>query len=230
MEPMEYTDWGMDENGIASALWSGAKGGYHTYRAKRLTEKAERHKRKAAEAWKNPGSHIPGNALQIRYRRTGGQLYYHNFKPGVRMIVNGNGTVTLAGRERVWADDRWPGFWDKYGHHRNPGRRRMARRRSSGGGISTTNLLLLGAAGFLVWKSGLLSSLGIGGPSLTPVQRPGDLQAFIPQPNAFWINPDTGIWVQAGADGVPPGSVPPWRLMSDQEYAQVVMGTGGTGS
>jgi hypothetical protein len=65
---------------------------------------------------------------------------------------------------------------------------------------------------------------------MQPVQRAGDAQPFLPQPHAFWINPNTSEWVQAGNDGLPPGSVPPWRLMSDAEYTQLVTGTGGTGS
>lgn len=64
---------------------------------------------------------IPGRALEIRYRRTDGHRYRHAFRQPVRMETNADGSVTLRGRARVWADDREAGFAR---YLENPGRKR----------------------------------------------------------------------------------------------------------
>jgi hypothetical protein len=65
---------------------------------------------------------IPGEATEIRYRRTGplAGRYYHRFRPGVRMRANRDGSVTLRGRNKIHAVESEPGFWDKYGGRANP--------------------------------------------------------------------------------------------------------------
>lgn len=145
----------MTENpGIFSSMWKGAKSGYHSYRASRYEEKARRHKEMAA---RNPRRRmIPGTAVQIRYRRSGAQrgMYYHDFKPGVRMVANADGSVTLRGPRTIHAVDTEPGFWQRYGHGRERGMARRRRRNPNRGnslGMSTTNLLLLAVGGYFVY-------------------------------------------------------------------------------
>jgi hypothetical protein len=75
-----------------------------------------------------PRPAIPGRATEIRYRRTDRRHYRHPFGPGVTMRANKGGepappgSVTLVPRRgtTIHADDRDPGFWDRYGHHQNP--------------------------------------------------------------------------------------------------------------
>ena len=170
---------------------------------------------------------IPGYVTELRYKRTGAAKghYFHPFKPGVKMLALNDGSVKLVGPKRIHADDSEPGFWERYGHRRggqNVARRRRRARRSRGRGKGDNTLLLVGAAvlGYM-----FLTGRGVGAaiPPAT-IQRPGDAQAFIPQPGEFWINPNTQEWVQAGADGLPPGTVPPWRVMSQSEYVSLVSG------
>jgi len=75
-------------------------------------------------------AHIPGRVLEIRYDRNG-TYYKHEFKPGVKQRINPDGSVTLYHpARRLWANDREPGFWKRYGHHHsNPRGGRMARQR-----------------------------------------------------------------------------------------------------
>lgn len=138
--------------GILSSMWKGAKSGYHSYRASRYEEKAARHRKKAQG---NPRRRmIPGTAVQIRYRRSGAQrgMYYHDFKPGVRMVANADGSVTLRGPRKIHAVDTEPGFWQRYGHGKERGMRNARRRRSSGGGMDMSTLLLLAVGGYVVYR------------------------------------------------------------------------------
>lgn len=75
----------------------------------------------------SPGR-IPGDVVELRYRRSGPLrgYYRHEFKPGVRMHGNADGSVTLRGPARLHALDTEPDFWHRYGERRK-GRGRMAR-------------------------------------------------------------------------------------------------------
>lgn len=76
---------------------------------------------------RNP-SHIPGAVVEVRYRRSPGKYFQHTFKPGVHQRNNADGSVTLYHpSRRIWADDREPGFWRKYGDHNPRGGSRMAK-------------------------------------------------------------------------------------------------------
>jgi hypothetical protein len=91
---------------------------------------------------------IPGEATEIRYRRTGALAgrYYHRFRPGVRMHANRDGSVTLRGIRKLHAVESEPGFWDKY---QNPPRRRQGSgRRPASDGLLW---LVLGVA-VAVWS------------------------------------------------------------------------------
>lgn len=208
--------------GIGSALWGGAKAGYYTYRAGRLEGKAKKYREKASAAYKNPRV-IPGTALEIRYRRaTDGKLYYHPFMGPVTMVANGDGSVTLRGGKRIWADDRERGFWERYGHtkrRRNPS---MARRRRRRRGGDNTMLWLLGAgAAFLFWPQ-ISQALGVatGG----AVSTGG--QSIIPQgSDAIWFSDSyTGGGGEFFVGALPPGSAPPWRLASTTEIGSMEAG------
>lgn len=196
--------------GIGHAIWSGVKGGYYTYRAGRLEGKAKRYRERARAAFANPRT-IPGSALEVRYRRSDGKLYYHPFEGPVKMVANHDGSVTLRGARRIWADDREPGFWQRYGHHRrrrNPVARR--RRRSD----NTMLWLLGGAAAFFFWPQ-ISQALGVGGG--TPVSTGG--QSIIPQAGtAIWYSdPYQGGGGEFFTGMLPPGASPPWRLASATE-------------
>lgn len=213
--------------GVGAALWGGVKGGYYyyTYRAGRLEGKAKKYRERAKTAFANPRV-IPGTALEVRYRRaTDGKLYYHPFTGPVKMMANADGSVTLRGGKRIWADDREAGFWDRYGHHpkqrRNP---RMARRRRRGrrrGGDNTMLWILGGAAAFLFWPQ-ISQALGVatGG----AVSTGG--QAIIPQgASAIWYSdPYTGGGGEFFVGALPPGSAPPWRLASATEIGGMESG------
>lgn len=206
--------------GIGSALWGGAKAGYYTYRAGRLEGKAKRYRERATAAFKNPRV-IPGTALEVRYRRaTDGKLYYHPFTGPVKMMANADGSVTLRGGKRIWADDRERGFWDRYGHskrRRNPSMARRRRRKND-----NTMLWVLGAgAAFLFWPQ-ISQALGVatGG----AVSTGG--QSIIPQgSSAIWFSdPYTGGGGEFFVGSLPPGSAPPWRLASTTEIGVMESG------
>jgi len=138
--------------GVLSSVWSGAKSGYHGFRASRYEDKAKKHRAMAARYPRR--RMMPGMATEIRYRRTGAQpgMYYHPFKGGVKMYANGDGSVTLRGRQRIHAVDSEPGFWERYGHGRKGMRRNPRRGSSKLFGMDTTTLLLVGGALFLLYR------------------------------------------------------------------------------
>lgn len=209
------------ENGIGSALWGGAKAGYYTYRAGRLEGKAKRYRERATSAMQNPRV-IPGNALEVRYRRaTDGKLYYHPFEGPVKMVANSDGSVTLRGGRRIWADDRETGFWEKYGHSKRRRNPSMARRRR-GRRKDNTMLWVLGAVGaFMFWPQ-ISQALGVatGG----AVSTGG--QSIIPQPSSsvWYSDPYTGGDSTFFVGSLPPGSAPPWRLASATEIGLMESG------
>jgi hypothetical protein len=194
--------------GIGSAIWKGAKSGYYSYRASRLESKAKRYREKAAA---NPRT-IPGTALEIRYRRnTDGKLYYHPFEGPVTMKANRDGSVTLRGRKRIWADDREPGFWERYGHGRGKRRNPVARRRRGG---DNTMLWLIGGAALLFFWNRPAQAVSTGG------------QPIIPQPsNSVWYSdPYQGGGGEFFTGMLPPGASPPWRLASATEIGNMEAG------
>jgi len=96
--------------------------------------------------WNTPG-HIPGEALEVKYRRGAGKYYSHTFRPGVRQRRNANGSITLYHpKHRLWADDREHGFWDRYGDGHNP------RRGGSRGMDPWMKYALIGLAVYLIIK------------------------------------------------------------------------------
>ena len=80
---------------------------------------------------------VPGRALEIRYLRSDERRYRHPFGPRVRMIANRDGSVTLRGPRRIWADDEAPGFGR---YLSNPPR--CATRRSVAGGFSLSTFVV----------------------------------------------------------------------------------------
>lgn len=199
---------------IASSLWSGAKAGYYTYRAGRLEGKAKRYREKARQSFQVNPRTIPGSALEVRYRRaTDGKLYYHPFEGPVKMVANADGSVTLRGGKRLWADDREPGFWERYGHHPKRRRNPMARRRRRRGGDNTFLWLLGGAALLLFWNrpAGAVSTGG---------------QAIIPQPTdtVWYSDPYAGGGGEYFVSSLPPGSAPPWRIASAVDVGNMESG------
>lgn len=205
----------MARNGVGSALWSGAKAGYYTYRAGRLEGRAKRYRERARVAFSPNPRTIPGSALEVRYRRaTDGKLYYHPFTEPVTMIANADGSVTLRGGKRIWADDRERGFWTRYGHQRrNAGMARRRRRRRRGDGDNTWLFLLSGAALLFFW------------PRITGAVSTGG-QAIIPQgAEAIWYSdPYQGGGGEYFVGSLPPGSAPPWRLASTTEIGAMESG------
>jgi len=141
---------------------------------------------------------IPGEATEIRYRRTGplAGRYYHKFRPGVRMRANRNGSVTLQGPQTIHAVDSEPGFWDKYGGRANPRRRpapRTVRFRSGGrrrrgrffGGtpFNWTPLWVLGL--FWLWQA-----------------------SRAPAAAGVEVDPVTGAWLESTGNFLAPGVLP----------------------
>jgi hypothetical protein len=162
---------------------------------------------------------IPGEVLEIRYRRSGrnGGKYYHPFKPGVRMVANADGSVTLRGRQNIHADDREPGFWERYGH--GHGRRRnptMAR----GFKLDGMTLALLAGGAFLIFKGGLLDSL-----TGSMFARPaGADPATGAEPILYWFNDQTFEVVERWGT-TPPG--PGFRPASSYEVSVYGVSVGG---
>lgn len=202
--------------GIGTALWKGAKSGYYTYRAGRYEAKAKKYREKAAA---NPRV-IPGHALEVRYRRaTDGKLYYHPFEGPVKMVANADGSVTLRGGKRIWADDREAGFWDRYGHpkrRRNPSMARRRRRSND----NTMLWVIGGAAAFFFWPQ-ISQALGL---STGAVSTGG--QSIIPQgSSAIWYSdPYQGGGGEFFVGTLPPGAAPPWRLASATEIGVMESG------
>lgn len=208
------------ENGLAADMWGGAKAGYYTYRAGRLEGKAKRYREKARASFQNPRM-IPGTALEVRYRRaTDGKLYYHPFEGPVKMVANADGSVTLRGGKRIWADDRESGFWDRYGHSKRRRNPSMARRRRRRGGDNTMLWVLGAGAAFLFWPQ-ISQALGV---ATGPVSTGG--QSIIPQgSDAIWFSdPYTGGGGEFFVGALPPGSAPPWRLASTTEIGAMESG------
>ena len=203
--------------GIGHAIWSGVKGGYYTYRAGRYESKAKKYREKARSAFANPRV-IPGHALEVRYRRaTDGKLYYHPFEGPVKMVANADGSVTLRGTKRIWADDRERGFWERYGHSRKRRRNPMARRRRK---EDNTMLWLIGGAAALFFWPQISQALGTG----QPVSTGG--QSIIPQAGSsiWYSDPYQGGGGEYFTGTLPPGSSPPWRLASTTEIGSMQMG------
>lgn len=146
-------------------------------------------------------SRIPGEALEVRYRRAGPQAgkYFHPFEPGVRMYANADGSVTFRGRKRIHADDRESGFWQRYGHGRERNPRTMAKKI---GGIDV-KWLMLGAVAFFIFNSrGVTAAdLGIGGQ----------------QPIEFWVDGAGTVWRTLPTAALPSGLT---RPASEYEIAQ----------
>lgn len=119
---------------------------------------------------------IPGQALEIRYRRTDGRHYVHRFKPGVRMHTRRDGAVLLKGPRRIWADDRARGFAR---YLENPRRKDATMK-------DVMTYLLIGG---LLWLWTRSSS------------APSTAQ----QPREHWYNPTTGVFVRQ-LSLTPPGA------------------------
>lgn len=230
-------------NGLGSALWKGAKAGYHSYRATRLEEAAKRHRAKAVlNPWDvgervqfrsggrttlpahrhiNPGRRtIPGRALEIRYLRSDGKRYFHPFEPdsNVRMYANRDGSVTLRGLKRIHADDGEPGFWERYGHGRhgkvrNPRKRKRARSYGGGGG----NFWLYAGLALILYPMLTRSSYAA-------VSTGG--QFIIPQPGEtiWYSDPYQGGGGEFFTGSLPPGASPPWRIASATEIGSMQQG------
>lgn len=145
---------------------------------------------------------IPGELVQVRYRRTGSQsgMYYHDFKPGVRMYAQADGSVVLKGRKNIHADDREPGFWARYGHGkgRTMARRRRRRNPSRGGGANTGLMFLIAGGALLYFLSQRRPVLA------APTMGPSGPGATSTDADPF-NDPDTG-W------GNPPGTTDPAAL------------------
>ena len=200
----------LNRNGIGSAIWKGAKSGYYTYRASRLEGKAKRFREKAAM---NPRT-VPGTALEIRYRRaTDGKLYYHPFEGPVKMMANADGSVTLRGQRRIWADDREPGFWERYGHHPRRKRRNPMARRRRRKDNSTLWLVLGGAALYLFWPR-IAGAVSTGGQMILP--QSGE--------SVWYSDPYQGGDGAYFTGTLPPGAAPPWRLASATEIGSMQSG------
>lgn len=210
----------MTENpGFFSHVWKGAKSGYHSYRASRYEEKAKRHRTLVA----NPRA-IPGTVMQIRYRRPGAMrgLYKHDFKPGVRMVANADGSVTLRGPRKIHAVDSEPGFWQKYGHERGRGMRNARRRRASSGGMDTTTMLLLAVGGYLAYtyfsRPAFAAGLSPATAEALAAQRAGERAPGFYDPLAAWrLGEQTAgavIDPMAGAEEVPVD----WSVMPSWDW------------
>jgi hypothetical protein len=128
------------------------------------------------------------------------------------MVANADGSVTLRGTKRIWADDRERNFWERYGHkprRRNPS---MARRRRRGG--DNTMLWLLGGAALLFFWNRPAGAVSTGG------------QAIIPQGSSsiWYSDPYQGGGGEFFVGSLPPGSAPPWRLASSTEMGSMESG------
>lgn len=172
----------------------------------------------------NPGGHIPGEVIEVRYRRGRAGYYKHEFKPGVKQrrlrpgqsFTSRHNAVVLYHNSRpVWEDERTPGFWDRYGHGGNPG---MARRRQSKMG----QYLLWGGLAYLAYYYFTSQPVSTGGANQVIPQPAGTLWYADP----FQQDPSTGM---AGDQSffigsLPPGASPPWRLASAQEIQAMNLG------
>ena len=127
-----------------------------------------------------------GTALELRYRRTAAPrgYYTHAFSTPVSVGLNRDGSATLRGRrgQRVWADDRDPGF-GKYLTNPHPLRVQSDRRRT----MRRIPWMLLAVAGFLWWRA----------------------RGGTPTGTEWWVQPDTGALTWSPGTVPPaPGMVP----------------------
>ena len=183
----------------------------------------------------NPG-HIPGQALEIRYRRGSAGYYKHSFtsgtrqrrlRPGERFSHHQHSVVLYHPNRPVWEDDRIPGFQQRYGHGRG-GNNPMARRRRGGGmKFDVTTVALLAGVGYLVYTTFFAPEAT----AFEPGVSTGG-QQILPQPaGTVWYSDP----FQQSMDGMtgdqsffigslPPGSAPPWRMASGTEIAAMNLG------
>lgn len=173
----------------------------------------------------NPGGHIPGEVVEVRYKRGRSGFYKHEFKPGVKQkrlrpgqsfTARQNAVVLYHGNRPVWEDERTPGFWDRYGHGGNPG---MARR---GGKNPWGQYLLWGGLAYLVYKMMTPQPVSTGGVNQIIPQSAGSVWYADP----FQTDPQTGMSGDQSffMGSLPPGASPPWRLASDAEISALNLG------
>ncbi|MCI0371223.1 MAG: hypothetical protein L0214_07540 [candidate division NC10 bacterium] len=158
---------------------------------------------------------IPGEALEIRYRRGGAQAgkYFHPFGPGVKMYANADGSVTLRGQRRIHAEDSEPGFWERYGHR--GGRSTMANPWGTNMTRLMQYLLVGGAVYFLLLRPRSAFALPTTG---LPGQGQGQ------EPIRYWFDPTTSTVVEAwGVEA--PG--PTFRPASTYEVEAFGVAVGG---
>jgi hypothetical protein len=177
-------------------------------------------------SFENPG-HIPGEVVEVRYKRGRKGYYKHEFKPGVRQrrlrpgqsfTARQNAVVLYHGNRPVWEDERTPGFWRKYGH--GEGGNPMARRR----GQSKMNQYLLwgGLAYLAYYYFSNPSPVSTGGANQIIPQSAGSVWYADP----FQTDPSSGMSGDQSffMGPLPPGASPPWRLASDSEVSALNLG------
>lgn len=164
---------------------------------------------------------IPGDVLEVRYRRGGRDAgrYVHRFGPNVRMRLGpGRSRLSMyhAKGEPIWADERGRDFdhWVDVDHKRRRGMnpRRRRRRSSRGGGPDWTMWALIGLGVYLFARpAGAVSTGG---------------QPILAQPSStLWFSdPYTGGGGEFFQGALPPGASPPWRIASQNEAAALQQG------
>ena len=179
----------------------------------------------------NPG-HIPGQVLEVRYKRGRSGYYKHDFKPGVRQrrlragesfSTRQNAVVLYHPNRPVWEDERTPGFWSRYGHGRG-GSNPMARRRRSGaGGIDYFKVAMFAGIGYLIYSTflapGAEAGVSTGGQNILP-QSSGTVWYSDPFLTLDGMPGDQSFFIGS----LPPGGSPPWRLASVVEMAALNLG------
>lgn len=189
-------------------------------------------------AKRNPGGHIPGRVLEVRYKRGRSGYYKHDFKPGVRQrrlrpgerfSTTHNAVVLYHPNRPVWEDERTPGFWSRYGHGEG-GSNPMARRRRSGGtgGIDYFKVAMFAGVGYLIYATFLAP--GASAMTFDPGVSTGG-QNIIPQPagTVWYADPFLNFEGVYGDQSffigsLPPGASPPWRMASAVEIAALNLG------
>jgi hypothetical protein len=173
---------------------------------------------------RNP--HIPGEVVEVRYKRGRKGYYKHEFSPGVRQrrlrpgekfTALQNAVVLYHGNRPVWEDERTPGFWQKYGH--GEGGNPMARRRSQS---KMGQYLLWGGLAYLAYYLMQPHAVTTGGANQVIPQSAGSVWYADP----FQSDPQTGMSGDQSffMGPLPPGVSPPWRLASDSEVSALNLG------
>ena len=168
--------------------------------------------------------HIPGQVIEVRYRRGRAGYYKHEFKPGVRQhrlrpgqsfTSRHNAVVLYHPNRSVWEDERTPGFWDRYGHGGNP----MARRYSKKG---WGRYLMWGGLAYLAYYYFTSHPVSTGGANQILPQPAGTIWYSDP----YQQDPATGGAGDSSffIGSVPPGAAPPWRLASATEINAMNLG------